>query len=177
MIVAPYRPPCRSKGSSDRSGQTLTLLRRWGKQGGAVSVSNQSRSGSLNPSSTRGIKAAGVETIDEGMVKPPGHRDNAILQFSRGERGDRRTAYSAWVIEVKWSHGRQLAQIKCSPSTMSGAGMSLLPRQSSACRGAEGGELGGVVAPHLTESLSDGHHGVITPDCHIQSLIVPHALA
>ncbi len=37
----------------------------------------------------KGIKAAGVETIDEGMVKPPGHRDNAILQFSR-ERGDRR---------------------------------------------------------------------------------------
>lgn len=64
-----------------------------------------------------------METIDEGMVKPPGHRDNAILQFSPVSAGTAApTAYSAWVIEVKWSHGRQLAQIKCSPSTMSGAG-------------------------------------------------------
>ncbi len=86
------------KRSPDRGGCPAVSMARpqrpfaaGGSSEGAVAVSGcQSRSGSLNPSSTRAKKRRGVETVDEGMVKPPGHRDHAILQFSPGKRGHRR---------------------------------------------------------------------------------------
>ena len=121
-----------------------------------------------------------METIDEGMVKPPGHRDNAILQFSPSERGDRRadgifrmghrgevepwqTAGADKMLAI--DDERRRVCLSCRDNLRRG-------------RGAEGGELGGIVAPHLTESLSDGHHRRHYCQTVIfNHLIVPHALA
>lgn len=101
-----------------------------------------------------------METIDEGMVKSPGYRDHAVLQFPPGERRNRgahrvfRMGHRSKVEPRQTAGADKMFAIDDERRRRCLSCRDDLRR----CRGAEGGELGSVVAPYLAEALLDGHH-------------------
>lgn len=119
-----------------------------------------------------------METIDEGMVKSPGYRDHAVLQFP-GERRNRgahrvfRMGHRSKVEPRQTAGADKMFAIDDERRRRCLSCRDDLRR----CRGAEGGELGSVVAPYRRKPSSTVITGVMTAEAVIfNHLAIAHAL-